>query len=190
MGKVDNKALKKEILTDGILNWSVSKFYLRKFLLNKHIIFDENKVVGEDLFFVNSVVNNADNILYIPEIAYVYLNSDATGISRNIKYPSQVLTDTYEVYRLRLNISRILNVSDTQIQTKFSNEAIDNIYAIYKDWVVNGANISKELRNRLVYIAKEIKSNEKIELKEYIKYFIIRDNRSKIVKIINFIGNK
>lgn len=187
LGKVNNNCLKKEILKDGLLNWSISKLFSRNFLLKNNIEFNEKKIVGEDIFFVNKVINSTNNILYLPVVGYIYLYSKNTGTFRNKTSPRKVLVDSFDVYKLRLIIAKKLNLKDTKLIEIFSNQAVNNIYSIYRDLIIYDKKDFCKLIVEMTYMIKYIKEKGKISFKQNVKYIIIKNNLKIIVLMLNSI---
>lgn len=128
-------SLKRNLLKDGILNWSVGKLYKRSFLIEHNIKFDINKKVGEDFDFVVKILNAKPEIYYLKIPTYIYIYSDQTGINRDITDPQRCVEDAEKLTNLRFKILSTINYENEKEKLKAENmiynDKIKSVFEIY-----------------------------------------------------------
>lgn len=170
-----SKDLLKLALRDGIMNWSVSKFYLRKYLIKNNLKFDTNISSGEDLNFVTELLLTSPSILYVPKNLYYYDLDTNTSINRMLINPAKSIDDTIKLYFQRLKILNHLGIEDNLFLKK---EVISSLFAIYANNVFRKGYIKKVYLQKINKFIDEL--NVEGGLTTNIKIKCLKDNRKKL----------
>ncbi|GBG04988.1 glycosyltransferase family 2 protein [Lactobacillus rodentium] len=170
-----SKDLLKLALRDGIMNWSVSKFYLKKYLIKNKLKFDTNISSGEDLKFVTELLLTSPSILYVPKNLYYYDLDTNTSINRMLINPSKSIDDTIKLYFQRLKILNYLGIEDN---LSLKKEAISSLFAIYANNVFKKGYVKKVYLQKINKFIDEL--NVEGGLTTNIKIKCLKDNRKKL----------
>ena len=126
--------LKTLLLKDGIMNWSVAKLYLKSFLQENNIKFNENIISGEDWNFVKQVIQKDPKIYYINNIFYTYYLNYETSKERVLRKPQQSFDNVVRMFKGRSQILDTLNLSQEEyISYRFylNKYLIDYVFSTY-----------------------------------------------------------
>lgn len=120
------RASKKELMFAACRNqmnavWA--KWFLRSFLLECGICFDEKMVVGEDARFVFSAVLKADHLFYERECIYRYYHSYDNADDRIVRFPKRNIENALCLYRLRTE-----GVEAYKDQLQITDSDVDGLY--------------------------------------------------------------
>lgn len=83
------------------INSSWAKLYLRTFLEEKGIVFDQSMVFAEDAKFVFQAVSAADRVYYVNNVLYRYYHSFENGDKRLLRFPETVVRNSVMLYDMR-----------------------------------------------------------------------------------------
>ena len=179
-------------LEDGIINWAVSKFFLKENLLKRHIKFDETISSGEDLKFVTDVLFTNPSLEYIPKIFYHYDLDPDSSVKRILDNPEKSVDDVIKLYYRRVKIADFLGMKD---HTDLKKDAINSLFGIYANCIVYKGKIGDKILKKInqfinetaykykgkvvtIFKIKSLKNDIRISGKIYIKikkiYYSIR----------------
>lgn len=179
----------KSSLNNGIMNWSVSKLYSKKYLLENDIFFDEDIYSGEDFDFITRIIASNPSMSYIPKVAYFYLIDENTSKNRILKHPLESLNDEIRIYKRRLEITSILDESK-DIQENLSENAIKAIFEVYKVLVKYSISNAK-IYNRIFSneVVKLANNNSNLSKVTKLKILLIKNKKYFLINTYSFVRN-
>lgn len=186
-GKVKAEEILTCALKNGLLNWAVGKLYLRKFLIDKGLKFDEEKISGEDIDFVIKVLFLSPIIKYKKTVSYIYFFDTSTNIHRINKNPINSLDDALSVYRLRKKIANICKKHNT---SELDIDFVNSVFEIYGLSLINKKdNIDKIYENliKVINISHVYKCNNFLANK---KLNWIKNNKKRVIKTFFYIKKR
>lgn len=127
-----------EFIKNDLLNWSVGKLYKKSFLLSNNLLFNSQKMSGEDFEFVYTTYKCKPIIKYIPRVVYFYLYRDATGEQRILTNPQKNISDILAMYQIRKKLLDNEDLSEYNIFLceKVVNDLFNNYLVLLKNKVI------------------------------------------------------
>lgn len=178
--KLNASTLLPYLLRDNVFNFVTGKVYLRKFLIENKIEFNPNITVGEDLDFVSKVLLLKPSIRYVPKVLYKYLFKIETGKIRIEKHPLQNLQDAVHVYKLRKDILKKVNLTNTAISSPNLNDSlIDDVFEIYSQYLNN--DLKDAIGNKKIFVNVIEKYSYHLNKKSKFKSKLIKEGKYRII---------
>lgn len=179
-GSINLDDILKYSLDEGLISWSVAKFYRKNFLLRKSLFFDENMKLSEDLDFMIRVISSEPSMYYDDRVMYIYNYSTSTGQEREKKYPLTVLNDFKKSYNIRQSILHRVKIAPNekkQYEDSMRKNNVKNIIRIYSNWLNYDSRRAKQLINPFICAVKEYTDGYKLDIITKIRVYMIENKK-------------
>lgn len=183
-GEVKKDDLYNYAFTEGLISWSVAKFYSKHFLMSNSIFFDQKMKLSEDFDFVIRVLSANPKVFYCNAPIYVYYYSTSTGQEREEKYPLTVLNDLSHSYEIQISILRNINLKSERkrkITTSLKKNVIKNISRIYANFLRADPIKARDNIDKFVKLSKKITKEENFDLATNFRIYIIEHKKYSLI---------
>ncbi len=130
-GALTRQQVLYQLITASSISGPVAKLYQTQRIRQGSLQFDTRFISGEDWMFVCDYVMQAETFLYCRQPAYRYFRDEATGLSRTIRFPDQMLHNQLARYerKQRMIEGCVWQHHDpAQIASLAAAELIENLF--------------------------------------------------------------
>ena len=188
-GHLTKSILYETLLSDGLMNWVTAKLCSTTFLRKFNLKFDTTLKSSEDIDFNFNCLKSLNNCRYVDKVVYNYNFSFKTEYNRVKTSPLRILNDIHNAYILRINIVKILGLSD-EFKSKLNNIIIDEIFDIYSTYLLKNYAEAKENSSKFTVYLTELKKCKTLNKNSKIKLFLLQKKCNYFIKCYGFFREK